>query len=54
MENMRCFECALKHTATALSYGKEILNGHGEGADLDHRWSLSEIKSFLKKKKKAK
>ncbi len=37
MENMKCFECALKHTATALSYGKEILNGHGEGADLDHR-----------------
>lgn len=34
---MKCFQCALKHTATALSYGKQILSGHGEGADLDHR-----------------
>ena len=37
MESMKCFQCALKHTATALSYGKQILSGHGEGADLDHR-----------------
>ena len=37
MQSMKCFQCALKHTATALSFGKEILSGHGEGADLDHR-----------------
>ena len=34
---MKCFQCALKHVATALSYGKEIIAGHGYGADLDHR-----------------
>ena len=37
MQTMKCFQCALKHTSTALSYGKQIMNGHGEGADLDHR-----------------
>lgn len=37
MENMNCYECILKHIATALSYGKEILSGHGKGSDLDHR-----------------
>ena len=37
MQNMKCFQCALKHVSTALSYAKEILSGHGKGADLDHR-----------------
>lgn len=37
MESMKCFQCALKHTATALSYAKEILSGHGKDSDLDHR-----------------
>lgn len=37
MENMVCYECVLKHLAAALSYGKEIMSGHGQGADLDHR-----------------
>jgi hypothetical protein len=27
----------LKHISTALSYGKEIISGHGKGSDLDHR-----------------
>lgn len=34
---MKCFECLFKHLAGALSYGKQIMSGHGEGADLDHR-----------------
>lgn len=37
MENMKCYECLYKHLAGALSYGKEIISGHGEGAELDHR-----------------
>lgn len=37
MENMICYECVLKHLAGALSYGKQIISGHGKGADLDHR-----------------
>ena len=37
MNNMKCFQCVLKHIATALSFGKEIMSGHGLGADLDHR-----------------
>ena len=37
MDNMKCFQCVLKHIATALSFGKEIMSGHGLGADLDHR-----------------
>lgn len=37
MDNMYCFECVYKHLAAALSYGKEVLSGHGKGADLDHR-----------------
>lgn len=37
MENMICFDCVLKHLATALSYGKQILSGHSLGNDLDHR-----------------
>lgn len=34
---MICYECVLKHLSASLSYGKEILSGHGKGADLDHR-----------------
>lgn len=34
---MICYECVLKHLSAALSYGKEIISGHGKGADLDHR-----------------
>ena len=37
MENMNCPNCALKHIAAAISYAKEIMAGHGKGADLDHR-----------------
>lgn len=37
MDSMKCFECVLKHIATALSYGKEILSGHTMGNELDHR-----------------
>jgi hypothetical protein len=37
MKNMVCYECVLKHLAAALSYGKEIISGHGQGAELDHR-----------------
>lgn len=37
MDSMKCWDCALKHLAGALSYGKEILTGHAKGAELDHR-----------------
>jgi hypothetical protein len=37
MENMKCYECVLKHLSTALSFGKEILSGHSMGNELDHR-----------------
>jgi len=37
MNNMKCLSCALKHISVALSYGKEILSGHGKGSELDHR-----------------
>lgn len=40
MLSQKCFECALKHVATALSYAKEILGGHTEGNPLDHRIDL--------------
>lgn len=36
-KSMNCLFCVLKHIAGALSYGKEILNGHGIEKDLDHR-----------------
>lgn len=43
---MNCFECVLKHLAGALSYGKQVISGHGKGADLDHRIDcLGEIKN---------
>ena len=34
---MKCKNCALKHIAAVISYGKETMNGHGKGAELDHR-----------------
>ena len=37
MNSMICFDCVLKHISAALSFGKEILSGHGLGSDLDHR-----------------
>lgn len=37
MDSMRCWDCLLKHIAAAVSYGKEILSGHGRGNELDHR-----------------
>ena len=37
MKNMKCKNCALKHIAAAISYGKEIMSGHTKGAELDHR-----------------
>lgn len=40
MDNMKCWDCAMKHLACALSYGKEILSGHTRGAALDHRPDL--------------
>ena len=40
MDSMKCWDCALKHLAGALSYGKEILTGHTKGAELDHRPDL--------------
>lgn len=40
MNSMKCWSCALKHLAGALSYGKEILSGHGFGSELDHRPDL--------------
>lgn len=40
MNSMKCWSCALKHLAGALSYGKEVLSGHTYGAELDHRPDL--------------
>lgn len=40
MDSMKCWSCALKHLAGALSYGKEVLSGHTYGAELDHRPDL--------------
>ena len=34
---MHCPDCLRKHLAAALSYGKEILNGHGKDGSPDHR-----------------
>ena len=36
-QSMRCRDCALKHIAAAISYAKEILDGHGKGGTPDHR-----------------
>lgn len=35
-----CLPCLRKHLAQAISYAKEIANGHGKGATLDHRPDL--------------
>lgn len=37
MSDMKCEECVLKHLSTALSFGKEIMSGHDENNELDHR-----------------
>ena len=37
---MGCLECLQKHLAGALSYAKEVMEGHGEGSALDHRIDL--------------
>lgn len=34
---MKCEECVLKHLSAALSFGKEIISGHDENNELDHR-----------------
>ena len=34
---MKCEQCVLKHLSTALSFGKEIMSGHDETNELDHR-----------------
>ena len=36
-QSMRCRDCVLKHIAAAISYAKEILDGHGKGGTPDHR-----------------
>jgi hypothetical protein len=35
-----CLPCLRKHLAQAISYAKEIANGHGKGSALDHRPDL--------------
>lgn len=37
MSDMKCEQCVLKHLSTALSFGKEIMSGHDETNELDHR-----------------
>ena len=37
---MDCLQCVRKHLANAISYAKEVLAGHGEGGDPDHRPDL--------------
>lgn len=39
--SMACVDCLRKHIAAALSYSKEVLNGHGAGATPDHRADLA-------------
>jgi hypothetical protein len=39
-DSMDCVACFRKHVSAALSFAKEIMGGHGEGADLDHRADL--------------
>lgn len=39
-DSMDCVACFRKHIAAALSFAKEIMGGHGAGADLDHRADL--------------
>lgn len=40
-DSLSCIECFRKHLASALGFCKEIMNGHGEGAHLDHRLDLA-------------
>ena len=37
---MKCIVCLRKHLALFNSYAKEVLNGHGQGANPDHRIDL--------------
>lgn len=37
---MYCQQCVRKHIANAISYAKEVLSGHGDGGDPDHRPDL--------------
>lgn len=39
-QGMDCVRCFRKHVAAALSYAKEVLSGHGEGGEPDHRADL--------------
>lgn len=36
-QSMKCKDCVLKHLAAAMSYGKEIISGHGQDGTPDHR-----------------
>lgn len=36
-QSMNCVQCVRKHIAYAISYAKEVIGGHGEGGDPDHR-----------------
>lgn len=40
MNTMKCYNCLYKHLAGALSYCKEILDGHDDTNELDHRIDL--------------
>ncbi len=37
VKDMNCPDCCRKHLAAAMSYAKEIMNGHGKGGKPDHR-----------------
>lgn len=37
MKDMICKECVFKHLAGALSFAKEVISGHDETNELDHR-----------------
>lgn len=39
-QSMNCLQCVRKHLANSLSYAKEIVSGHGMGANPDHRPDL--------------
>lgn len=39
--SMACADCLRKHLAGAISYAKEVMNGHGAGASPDHRADLA-------------
>ncbi len=41
VKDMNCPDCCRKHLAAAMSYAKEITNGHGKGGKPDHRPDLA-------------